>query len=171
MKEHRNMIIESSRITRTDVKNIKELDVKNYSGLVFPGGFGVAKNFCDFAYKGKDFTVATELAEVIRNFHSSKLPIASCCISPLLLAKILGKKSGGPGIKLTLGDHSPSEIWPSSPCVSLATELGNFAELADPSIDLTNRIVTTYAYMKKTAKPHEIFEGIDGMINEFAKLL
>lgn len=171
MNEKRNMIIESSRITRAAVKCIKELKVKSYSGLVFPGGFGVAKNLCDFAYKGKDFTVSLELANAIKEFHSNRLPIASCCISPLLLAKILGSKSGGPGIKLTLGDSSPTEIWPSSPCISLASDLGNLPEFADPCVDNKNRVVTTYAYMKSTAKPHEVFEGIDKMIEEFVKLI
>jgi enhancing lycopene biosynthesis protein 2 len=52
MDETRNVMIESSRITRGDIKDLTELKASNYDALFVPGGFGVAKNLSDFAVKG-----------------------------------------------------------------------------------------------------------------------
>ncbi|CAB0008102.1 unnamed protein product, partial [Nesidiocoris tenuis] len=42
----RNVLVESARISRGDVKPLSELveNYKNFDAVVFPGGFGVAKN-------------------------------------------------------------------------------------------------------------------------------
>ena len=50
--EPRNILIESARIARSKVVDIKTVDPEKLDGLVLPGGFGVAKNLCDFAFKG-----------------------------------------------------------------------------------------------------------------------
>lgn len=73
-------------------------------GLVMPGGFGAAKNLCDFAFKGKDFEVNHLVRDTLISFHSQKKIIGACCISPIILAKVfsgLNKK-----IRITLGNKS-----------------------------------------------------------------
>ena len=145
MKESRNMIIESSRITRSEVRDLKDLILNDYDGIVFPGGFGVAKNFSDFAFKGKDFSVDHILESKIKEAHKLKLPIASCCISPLILSFILGKKNGGPGIKITLGDNKNNIDWPSQDTIEKANKLGNNVEPNSNNyvIDKENKIITS----------------------------
>ena len=38
------MLVESARIARGNIKALSELDVLQYDAVVFPGGFGAAKN-------------------------------------------------------------------------------------------------------------------------------
>lgn len=40
----RNVLHESARIARGKVKDVAALNVSEFDALVFPGGFGVAKN-------------------------------------------------------------------------------------------------------------------------------
>ncbi len=71
--------------------------------MIIPGGFGAAKNFSDFAFKGDKFDVKEDVEKIIKDFYNNQKIIAACCISPILLARVLGKKYNGPGLTLTLG--------------------------------------------------------------------
>jgi enhancing lycopene biosynthesis protein 2 len=102
-QEKRNMFVESSRIARGNLKEIKDLNAKDFDGLVIPGGFGIAKNFSDFATKGADMKVDEQVEKVILDFYNSNKVIGACCIAPILLARIFGNKFGGPGLTITLG--------------------------------------------------------------------
>jgi enhancing lycopene biosynthesis protein 2 len=51
MKEKRNVLIESARIARGKIRDLKEYDPNHFDALIFPGGFGAAKNLSDFALK------------------------------------------------------------------------------------------------------------------------
>ena len=48
--------------------------------LMIPGGFGVAKNFSNFGFKGENFTVERYFAEIVNAFYGAKKPIGACCI-------------------------------------------------------------------------------------------
>lgn len=89
MNEERNVLIESARIARGDIKSVSELDVSNYDALIFPGGFGAAKNLCDFAINGDDCVINSEIEELILDFSLAKKPIGALCISPVLLARVI----------------------------------------------------------------------------------
>jgi enhancing lycopene biosynthesis protein 2 len=52
---------ESARISRGNCKDLKELKAKDFDALIIPGGFGVAKNLSDFAFKGKDMVVKDDV--------------------------------------------------------------------------------------------------------------
>jgi len=101
-------MIEASRISRGNIKEMSTLDPKKYDTVVIPGGFGVAKNFCNFALKQADCTVDPKIEKVLTQFHELKKPIALCCIAPVLAAKLFGKK----GVEITLGMEG--ESWPHS---------------------------------------------------------
>src|SRR4051812_15641812 len=45
----RNMMVESARISRGNISPLSALDASEFSGVAFPGGFGAAKNLCNFA--------------------------------------------------------------------------------------------------------------------------
>jgi len=87
LKDTRNVLVESARICRGNIKNIVELKSKEYNALFMPGGFGAAKNWSSFAESGP---------------NQEKKPIAACCITPIILAKVFGKHH----VKLTLGKSS-----------------------------------------------------------------
>ena len=52
METNRNVLQESARIARGNVKPITELKAADFDAVIVPGGFGAAKNLCDWAVKG-----------------------------------------------------------------------------------------------------------------------
>jgi len=91
--ESRNVLVEAARIARGDIKDIKGITADDIDALIFPGGFGAAKNLCDFAVKGKDCTVNQEVERLIKEMHAAKKPMGFVCIAPVLAAKVLGEYS------------------------------------------------------------------------------
>ena len=55
--QERNVLVESARIARGNVKNMQELKSGDFDALFVPGGFGAAKNLSDFGFKGGDMEV------------------------------------------------------------------------------------------------------------------
>lgn len=98
MPEKRNVLVESARIARGQIKPLSSFDAASADALIFPGGFGVAKNLCTYAFKSADCEVNPEVAAAIRAMDQLKKPIGALCISPVILAKILGE------VEITIGD-------------------------------------------------------------------
>ncbi len=98
MPEKRNVLIESARIARGKIKPLSEFNADNFDALIFPGGFGVAKNLSDFAFKGAQCSINKEVENAILAMHKSKKPIGGLCISPVVIAKVLK------GAIVTIGD-------------------------------------------------------------------
>ena len=119
----RNIKEESARIVRGVIKDVSDLNAHHYDAIFLPGGFGVAKNLSDFAYHGADMEVDPEIVRVLKDFHLEKKLMGFCCISPIIAAKVFGKKSGGPGLVLTLG--SVGEHWPYHGSIEVAKGFGN----------------------------------------------
>lgn len=67
--ESRNILVESSRITRTKVLDLNQLHYENFQGIVLPGGFGAAKNLSNFAFESNKFSVNDTLDKKLREFH------------------------------------------------------------------------------------------------------
>ena len=171
--ETRNMLVESMRITRKEVYSLENLQVNDYDGVVLPGGFGMGKNFSDFAYKGDKFTVNELFEKKMISFHKHNIPIAASCISPLILARIFGKKFyGGEGFTMTLGKNE--EGWPFRGTIEIARSFGNTLEEIDVTeclVDKKNKVITAPAYMGGNATPYCVFLGIEKMIDALDKLM
>lgn len=134
-KETRNVLVESARIARGDIKALSELDINDYSGILIPGGFGAAKNLSDYAIAGENFTVDDELAQKIRDFHTNKKPIAALCIAPVIIAKVLGAR-------VTIGNDTETAKHIVS---SGGTHVNK--DYNEVAIDETNLVVTNPCYM------------------------
>jgi enhancing lycopene biosynthesis protein 2 len=98
MDETRNVLVESARIARGNIKPLNEFDGKNFDALIFPGGFGAAKNLSTVAFKGPDADVNPEVEKVVKQMLELGKPIGALCISPAFIAKIIGD-----GVRLTIG--------------------------------------------------------------------
>ncbi|HPB57732.1 MAG TPA: isoprenoid biosynthesis glyoxalase ElbB [Bacteroidales bacterium] len=85
----RNMLEESGRIARGDVKPLDQLQMSQFDGVIFPGGFGAAKNLMTYAFDGVNAKVRDDIAALIREAHQAKKPIGALCIAPVLIAKVL----------------------------------------------------------------------------------
>jgi len=111
MEEQRNMMVESARIARGDIKEISEINPSNIDALIIPGGFGSAKNFTTWAFDGPDGEILPEVKLLIVNMINAGKPIAALCVSPIIIAKALEGSDLHP--QLTLGtsqEKSPYNI-------------------------------------------------------------
>lgn len=161
----RNMMVEAARISRGNIKPLTDLTAKSCDAVVFPGGFGAAKNLCDFAIKGSDCEVIPDVVRVIKDFHGAKKPIALCCIAPVIAARVLGTRMNGPGCRVTIGTDAQA----ANAIATMGSE--NIAKaVRDVCVDEPNRLITTPAYMYD-ATPFEVFEGIGKMIDTLTAML
>lgn len=161
----RNMMVEAARISRGNIKPLIDLTSKDFDAVAFPGGFGAAKNLCDFAIKGSDCEVIPDVVRVIKDFHAAKKPIALCCIAPVLAARVLGTRMNGPGCRVTIGTDAQT----ANAIATMGSE--NIAKaVRDVCVDEPNRLITTPAYMFD-ATPFEVFEGIGKMIDTLTAML
>ncbi len=88
--ETRNVLTESARIARGKVKPLSAFSALEYDAIVFPGGFGAAKNLSNYAFSdGDEYTVNTEVSSVILEMIAERKPVGAMCIAPVLLAKVL----------------------------------------------------------------------------------
>ena len=98
MKETRNVLVESARIARGKIKPLSEFDGRAFDALIFPGGFGAAKNLSTVAFKGPDATVNHDVEKAVRQMLALGKPIGALCISPAFIAKIIGNN-----VEVTIG--------------------------------------------------------------------
>jgi enhancing lycopene biosynthesis protein 2 len=152
MKEKRNVLIESARIARGKIKDLKQYDPNNFDALIFPGGFGVAKNLCDFAFKGANCTINPDVEKAILKTAGKNKPIGALCISPVILAKIFGE------VELTIGqDNVTAGAIEKMGATHITTSHGEVI------IDEKNNLFTTPCYMLD-ANILQIAEGAENII-------
>ncbi len=158
MKEDRNVLIESARIARGNIQDVGQIDVNDFDAVVFPGGFGVAKNLCDFAFKDTSCQVIPEIRALIETFWKAKKPIGALCISPILIAKIIA------GSTVTIGnDEATKKAIINMGAHHLETTHG------ETVVDTKNKIVTTPCYMLD-ANILQIEEGANNLISRVIEL-
>lgn len=152
MKEKRNVLVESARIARGKIKDLKNYDPNNFDALVIPGGFGVAKNLCDFAFKGANCSVDPDVEKAILKTAGKNKPIGALCISPVILAKIFGD------VELTIGqDKGTAEAIEKMGSTHIKTTHGEVI------IDEKNNLFTTPCYMLD-ANILQIAEGAENIV-------
>lgn len=100
MPEVRNVLVESARIARGNIKPLSSYKAADFDALVFPGGFGAAKNLSTFAFDGADCKVNPDVEKAIRNTVVAEKPIGALCISPVILARVLVD------VELTIGEDA-----------------------------------------------------------------
>lgn len=100
MPETRNVLVESARIARGKIQPLSEFRAREFDAIIFPGGFGVAKNLCTYAFDGPACKVNPEVEKAVKDMASLKKPIGALCISPVLIARILGN------VEVTIGNEA-----------------------------------------------------------------
>lgn len=137
--QKRNVLIESARIARGEIQDVRDVHEDQIDALIFPGGFGAAKNLCNFALKGEECSVDGDVERLVGEMRHAGKPIGSICIAPALLARILGEKDGA---KLTIGtDKDTAEKIESMGSTHIECPVDDFI------VDEEKKIVTTPAYM------------------------
>lgn len=150
--ETRNVLTESARIARGRIEDLANFRAEDFDALVFPGGFGAAKNLSSFAFDGPDCTVQKDVAAAIEAMRAAGKPIGALCISPAIMAKVMGD------VELTIGSDAGT-----------AAALGKMgarhktAGHGEVVVDRKARLATTPCYMLD-ASIGQIAEGADNVV-------
>ena len=136
MPDKRNVLTEAARIARGDIKSLIELDVTQFDALIVPGGFGAAKNLCDFAIKGAQANINQDVLNTCKAFAKAKKPAGYMCIAPALIPFIYDNAV------LTIGnDAETAQALSTLGAKHISCAVDNVV------IDESNKLVTTPAYM------------------------
>ncbi|GAB4312585.1 MAG: isoprenoid biosynthesis glyoxalase ElbB [Candidatus Sumerlaeia bacterium] len=159
--ESRNILVESARIARGRVCDMATVRAADIDALIFPGGFGAAKNLCTFAVDGPDCTVNEHVARLIREVSAARKPMGFICIAPAIAAKVLGRS----GVSVTIGND---------PGTATAIEQTGARHIECPAddivVDETNQIVSTPAYMCARSIS-EAAAGIEKLVNKVIEMI
>jgi enhancing lycopene biosynthesis protein 2 len=157
----RNVLREAARIARGKISDIAAIKAADLDAVILPGGFGAAKNLCDFAVNGAAATVQPDVARLLREMAAAGKPIGAICIAPALIAVLFGKESAP---QLTIGnDEGTAAAINATGSCHVKCPVSEFV------IDRDNRIVTTPAYML-AGRISEAYEGITRMVKAVIEL-
>lgn len=156
---NRNVLTESARLARGEIKAISDLNVEEFDALLVPGGFGAAKNFSDFALNGADAAPNEDVVRFCREFKKADKPAGYMCIAPSILPFVYG-----PGIKLTIGDHADF-----ADALNRMKADHHNCPVDDIVVDEQNQVVTTPAYML-AGSLSEAQQGIDKLVEQVIKM-
>jgi enhancing lycopene biosynthesis protein 2 len=159
MAEIRNVLVESARIARGNIKTLSEFKAADCDALIFPGGFGCAKNLCTWAFEGDACTVNPDVEKAIKGMYDAGKPVGAMCIAPVILAKMFK------GTTLTTGQDPAS--------AGFMEKMGNKAVMTNHGeviIDLERKLFTTPCYMLD-ATIGEIAMGTENIVKEMMKAM
>ena len=161
MDEKRNVLVESARIARGEIRNVKDVTAGELDGLVIPGGFGAAKNLSDFAVKGSGAEVNPDVERLLIEMVSAGKPVGALCIAPATLVRALGDR----GPEVTIG---------SDPDTASAIEaMGGVHKVCTVDmvhVDARNKVVTTPAYMLGPGIK-DVARGIEKLVAKVLELV
>lgn len=159
MAETRNVLVESARIARGNIKDIREFRAADFDALIIPGGAGAAKNLSTYAFDGPKCRVNDDMAGIIREMHVNGKPIGALCIAPAILARVLD------GIELTVGrDEATADDLAAMGAANTLTGPGEIA------VDRNNKIVSTPCYMLES-RIDQIGEGADNLVKAILEMI
>ncbi len=150
--ESRNILVEAARIARGKIKPLGGFDAADYDGIIFPGGFGAAKNLCSLAFDGPGCSVNQDVEAAVKAMAAANKPIGALCISPALIARILGN------VTVTIGNDADT--------AQAITAMGGTHQQAghgEVVIDRARKVATTPCYMLD-ATIAQIADGADAVV-------
>jgi len=156
--ESRNVLVEAARIARGKIKPLAEFDAKAADILIFPGGFGAAKNLCSFAVDGPEATIDSEVEKAVKAMAAAGKPIGALCIAPAILAGVLK------GVELTIG----SDAGTAAALEKMGARHRDTTH-AQVVVDTARKVATTPCYMLD-ATVSQIADGADAVVKALIKL-
>ncbi|MNF78050.1 Enhancing lycopene biosynthesis protein 2 [compost metagenome] len=159
MPESRNVLVESARIARGEIKDIREADAEDFDALIIPGGFGSAKNLSNFAIEGIGCTVQPDVLALTEAFAEAGKPMGLICISPALAAKIYG-----PGVTCTIGNDADTAT-----AMNKMGATHQECAVSDIVEDKARKLVSTPAYMLAQSIS-EAASGINKLVDRVLEL-
>ena len=163
MEEYRNVLVESSRIARGEIKDMAEVSGNDLDALIIPGGFGVAKNLCDYAMAGPECSVNPDVYRLIAELRLMNKPIGAICIAPVMMAKILGEQEESANMTIGYDETTSTDI------ISMGSKHID-CPVTEMIIDEDKKIVTTPAYMEANSIK-EAADGIEQLIKKVLSMI
>ncbi len=160
-EDNRNVLAESARIARGQIKDLQEFKAKDYDAIIFPGGFGAALNLSDFAVKGADCEINHEVRRVLEESYDEGIVIGAMCIAPTVIARVLGKHH----VKLTIGNDTKV----AAGLKKMGAEHENKAA-TEVCVDEEHKIVTTPCYMLANSIK-QVAEGTHNLVEAVLDLI
>ena len=157
----RNALVEGARIARGKIRDIAGVTAGELDAVIFPGGFGAAKNLCDFAVKGAAAQVLPEVARLLKEMVALHKPIGAICIAPALVAAALGREYAP---QLTIGTDEGTAA-----AINQTGSCHVNCPVTEYVLDEKNKIVSTPAYML-AGRISEAYEGIDRAVKAVIQL-
>ena len=161
--ESRNVLVESARIARGEIKDIVDVTSEDIDALIFPGGFGVAKNLCDYAMAGADCSVNPDVFRLVSEVHSAEKPIGVICISPAMMGKVMEKM--GEKVSLTIGNDEQTANDLTTMGAKHVT-----CPVQEIVVDKDKKVVSTPAYML-AGRISEAADGIEKLVKKVIDLI
>jgi enhancing lycopene biosynthesis protein 2 len=158
--ETRNVLVESARIARGEIRDLAQVHADDLDALIVPGGFGAAKNLSDFALKGADAEVHPEVQRIFNEMLSAKKPVGAICIAPATLARAVSDRSP----EVTIGN----DMGTASAIEAMGGRHRN-CPVDSIHVDEGNRIVTTPAYMLGPGIA-DVAKGIEKLVDQIIKM-
>ena len=158
MDEFRNVLVESARIARGDIKDMAEVTGGDLDALIIPGGFGVAKNLSDYAMSGAECSINPDVYRLVSEMVLLKKPIGAICIAPTMMAKILAEQNRSATMTIGKDKSTAKDIQAMGSTHKECT-------VEEMVIDEENNIVTTPAYMD-AKNISEAAEGIEKLVKQ-----
>jgi enhancing lycopene biosynthesis protein 2 len=163
MDEFRNVLVESSRIARGNIKDMAEVTGNDLDALIIPGGFGVTKNLCDYAMTGSDCSINPDVYRLVSEVYLLEKPIGAICIAPVMMAKIFGEQDES--AEMTVGSDELT-----SKDINTMGSKHIKCSVSEMIIDKDKKLVTTPAYMEaKSIK--EAAEGIEKLVTQILSMV
>lgn len=154
--ESRNVLVEAARIARGEIQDLATVSAADFSAVIFPGGFGAAKNLCDFALKGPDCEVNPNVERFVLEALENKVPLGFICIAPAILGKVAQK--AGISTQLTLGQ---GQEWADK--VNAMEQQHVSCPVREVVIDEAHQLISTPAYME-AGRISEAADGIEKLV-------
>lgn len=155
--EQRNVLVESARIARGEIQALSEAVPSDFDAVAVPGGFGVAKNLCDFAFKGPDMQVNQEVLNFLQKMNADGKPIGLFCIAPALGPKV------ATGAQVTIGNDEGTAAG-----IEALGGQHQVCQVGEVCVDTEHRMVTTPAYMlaNSISDAHESIQaGVEALLD------
>jgi enhancing lycopene biosynthesis protein 2 len=158
MPEKRNVLVESARIARGKIRPLSAYKAKDFDAIIFPGGFGAAKNLCTFAFDGADCTINADVENAVKATIGAGKPVGALCIAPVIVAKLLE------GVNVTIGSDKGT-------INAIETMGGSHTETThgEVVVDQKYKLVTTPCYMLD-ATIGQIADGAENVVKKILEI-
>lgn len=171
MNETRNVLVESARIARGNIKSLSDITVNDFDAMVIPGGFGDAKNLTKWAFSGAKGEILPEVKAIINDCMKAGKPVVGLCMGPTVIAKAL--EGSGIEASLTAGtteEKSPydiQEVTNEMASLGAKVEMKNIKEI---TIDSKHKIISAPCYMME-ASIKEIRQNVNQAFDALFEML